>query len=79
VSDFSMVIDTENCKRYVIVYFEPLPRQLPHFFSFLLKYFQPLLVNSFSPLSAEVREVLKRYEQGKECVRMNLNNQQDSA
>ena len=73
-----MVIDTENCKRYAIVHFEPLPRQLPHSFSPFLKHFQPLLVNVFNPLSAKVREVLKRYEQGKECVYINLNNQQDS-
>ena len=26
-----------------------------------------------------LRHGLKRYEQGKECVRMNLNNQQDNA
>ena len=52
-----MVIDTENCKRYAIVRFEPLPRQLPHPFSPFLEYFQPLLVNAFSPLGAEVREV----------------------
>jgi len=44
-------------KVYAIVRFEPLTRPLPHSFPPFLEYFQPLLVNAFSPLVAEVREV----------------------
>jgi len=33
--------------------------------------------DGYAPLSEELESSLKRYKQGKECVHMNLNNQQD--
>jgi len=38
-----------------------------------------LMVRSMNSVCQNIRTVLKRYEQGKECVCMNLNNQQDGA